>query len=53
MSSRLYDKQVVVVPRKLEAVSMYGRTCLVSTWFSTYSWIVSAPRSVPVYTSCT
>ena len=28
-------------------------TLIVSTWFSTYSWIVSTPHSVPVYTSCT
>ena len=27
----------------------YSGTC----WFSTYSWIVSTPHSVPVYTSCT
>ena len=26
---------------------------LVSTWFSTYSWIVSTPHSVHVYPSCT
>ena len=26
---------------------------LVSTWFSTHSWIVNTPHSVPVYTSCT
>ena len=30
-----------------------GGTGLVSTWFSVYSWVVSTPRSVPVYTSCT
>ena len=48
MSSRLYDKQVVVVPRKLEAVSMYGRTCLVSTWFSTYYILYSSRNLVYV-----
>ena len=25
-------------------------TCLVSTWFSTYSGIISIPHSVPVHT---
>ena len=28
-------------------------TLIVSTWFSTYSWIVSTPHSVTVCTSCT
>ena len=33
--------------------SLYNHceTCLVSTWFSTYFWIISTPHSVPVYTS--
>ena len=30
-------------------VCTYSGTCVVSTWFSTYSWIVSTPHSVPVY----
>ena len=32
---------------------IYSGTRLVSTWFSTHSWIVSTTHSVPVYTSCT
>ena len=34
-------------------MSHCSTACLVSTWFSTYSWIVSTPHSVLVYTSCT
>ena len=30
---------------------MYSATCLVSTWVSTYSWLVSTPHSV--LSSCT
>ena len=31
---------------------VYSGTCLMSTWVNAYSWIVSTPHSVPVYTSC-
>ena len=31
--------------------SKYSATCLVSTWVSTHSWLVSTPHSVP--SSCT
>ena len=36
-----------------ETCLLVSGTCLVSTWFSTYSWIVSTPHSVPVCISCT
>ena len=48
------------VKRSIAAYVFGEETCLhcsgsylLSTWFSTYSWIVSTPHSVPVYTSCT
>ena len=47
---RFRECRIIEVPL---CMYMYSRTCLVSTWFSTYSWIVSTPHSVHVYTSCT
>ena len=53
----LYMLQIVCFHSTVDAGSgtmlTYRRTCLASTWFSMYSWIVSTPHSVPAYTSCT
>ena len=49
----LLDSIQVLLTLSLRIPHVHKPTLIVSTWFSTYSWIVSSPHSVPVYTSCT
>ena len=48
-----HNSTYICFPRTAQYLQSECTVELVSTWFSTYSWIVSTPHSVPVYTSCT